>query len=226
MRAILAALALAFALAEPTAAQDQTITVTGEGQVAAVPDMALVRVGVTTDSGTAAEALASNNAAMERVISRLAESGIEPRDVQTSALELGPRYADRPGGAPQVEGYTTRNILIVRVRDLDRLGAILDAAAGDGANTFEGLTFGMANPEPLNEEALRLAVADARHKAELLAEEAGVTLGEVRVIDTMVSEPPLPMEAATMRMAAESVPVARGELEIATTIRMVFAIGE
>ena len=226
MRTILAALVLGLMVGGAAAAQENTITVMGDGHVAVEPDLAHVRVGVTTDAGTAAEALASNNAAMQQVMDRLEAEGVEPRDIQTSTLELGPRYSNRVDEAPQVEGYTARNVLTVRVRDLDRLGAILDAAASDGANTFEGISFGLAEPDPVNDEALRLAVADARRKAELLAGEAGVPLGDVRSIDATGERAPRPMEMATARMASDSVPVARGELEISASVEMVFAIGE
>ena len=214
----------------PAAAQDErTVSVSGEGRVSAVPDLAVVQVGVTTDAGTAAEALAANSAAMARVLGTFAAEGVEPRDLQTSSLSLGPRWADREGQAPVVEGYTARNVLSVRVRDLDRLGAILDAAAagGEGANTFEGLSFGMDEPGALEDEALRLAVADARRKAELVAAEAGIALGAVQRIDTGTVPGPRPMDMQMARMAAaESVPVAQGELEIAASVSMVFAIGE
>ena len=226
MRMILAALVLGLMVGGPAAAQEDTITVMGDGQVAVEPDLAHVRVGVTTDAGTAAEALASNSAAMQQVMDRIESEGVEPRDIQTSTLELGPRYSNRGGETPQVEGYTARNVLTVRVRDLDRLGAILDAAASDGANTFEGISFGLAEPDPVNDEALRLAVADARRKAELLADEAGVALGAVRSIDATAERGPRPMEMATARMESDSVPVARGELEISGSVTMVFAIGE
>lgn len=225
MRLILVAAFLAAALGGPAAAQEQrSIAVTGEGAVAAVPDIAMVRVGVTTNAGTAAEALAANSAAMESVLGRLKEEGVEERDLQTSSLNLGPRYANRAEGEAVVVGYTARNILTVRVRDLGGLGEVLDAVAADGANTFEGLNFGMAEPQSLNDEALRLAVADARRKAGILAAEAGVALGEVLTIDSAMDAMPRPMEMAMGRIAADSVPVARGELELSASVRAVFAI--
>ncbi len=226
MRAVLAALALGLTLAAPISAQERSITVSGEGAASAVPDIAQVRVGVTTDAGTAAEALAANSAAMGSVIARLRDEGVEERDLQTSTLELGPRYADRANGTPQVTGYTARNILSVRARELDRLGDILDAVADDGANTFEGLSFGVSEPGPLRDDALRQAVADARRKAELLATEAGVTLGDVQSIDARGGSQPRPMEMASQRMAANSVPVARGELELTASVSVVFAIAD
>ena len=227
MRRMLALVVSAVLLSGPLLAQEErTITVMGQGEVTASPDMAIVRLGVTTNAGTAREALASNSAAMEEVIARLAELGVEDRDLQTSTLDLGPRYDEGTRGEPIAAGFTARNVLTVRVRELDRLGRILDAVAGDGANTFEGLTFGMIDPQPLNDEALRRAVADARREAEILAREAGVALGEVVTIDAAADTYPRPMDMAMSRMAAESVPVASGELEMVATARVVFAIGE
>ncbi len=226
MRGIFAAIVLSLALSGAAAAQERNITVTGDRTVSTVPDMAQIRVGVTTDAGTAAEALASNTAAMSAVMERLGNEGVEQRDLQTSTLDLGPRYADRAESTPRVVGYSARNILTVRVRDLDRLGGILDAVAQDGANTFEGLAFGLSEPEPLHDDALRQAVADARRKAQLLAEAAGVTLGEVQTIDTRSGPQPRPMEMAAPRMAADSIPVARGELELSASVSVVFAIAD
>ncbi|MBM9594556.1 SIMPL domain-containing protein [Roseitranquillus sediminis] len=204
-----------------------SLTVQGEGQVAAVPDLATLSVGVTTQAGTAGEALERNSQAMAAVLERLRQEGVEDRDLQTDVLSLSPRYADRPapdGGHPEVMGYVAENTLRVRVRDLDRLGAVLDAVADEGANTFRGLNFGMQEPQPLRDEALREAVADATRKAELLADEAGVALGEVLRLDA--AEPQRgPFPQAEMRMAMDSVPVARGEVGIEATVTMEFAIG-
>jgi uncharacterized protein YggE len=225
MRAMLAALAIGFGLSGPVAGQEDTLTVSGTGQVGAPPDMATVRLGVSTDAGTAAEALASNNIAMERVTSHLEAQGVEARDIQTSTLNLGPRYRQRSDGAPEAEGFEARNIVSVRVRELDRLGAILDAVSNDGANTLEGLNFGLSDPQPLSDEALRLAVADARRKAELLASAAEVSLGSVIRLDAGGATP-RPASMASARMASESVPVAPGELEVTASVTVVFAIGE
>lgn len=226
MRVLAAVLYFGLVFVQAAAAAERVLSVTGEGTVTASPDMAVVRVGVERTAGTAAEALAANSAAMAAVIARLEAEGLAERDLQTSTLDLGPRYADRGDGAPQVESYIARNILTVRVRDLDRLGAILDAAASDGANAFEGLSFGMADPAPLNDEAMRLAMTDARRKAELLAREADVPLGEVIRIDA-AAQPGRPYEmSAAPRMAADAIPIARGEVELSASVTVAYALGE
>ncbi|MCX8509917.1 MAG: SIMPL domain-containing protein, partial [Rhodobacteraceae bacterium] len=127
-----------------------TITVSGEGQVATVPDMATVALGVTVNGDTAKAALDANSTALAAVIDRLKAAGIEARDIQTSGLSLGPLfdYSSTNGGPQKVLGYSASNQVAVRVRVLDQVGAILDAAVSDGANTLNGISFGLADPAP------------------------------------------------------------------------------
>ena len=123
----------------------RTINVTGQGQVEAVPDMATITLGVTQQSGTAAEALALVSAATAKIFERLAAAQIEQRDMQTSDLSLYPVFASRSSnsnGPPKITGYTASNRVTIRVRELDALGQILDQATRDGANEFNGLHFG------------------------------------------------------------------------------------
>ena len=120
-------LLLAMLLGTAAAAQEgPTITVRGEGSVAAAPDMATVMLGVTTEAGTAAEALDRNSRAMAAVMEQLRQEGLEERDLQTETLSLSPRFADRPveGGQPPVVAYVAENTLTVRLRELARLGEI------------------------------------------------------------------------------------------------------
>ena len=128
-----------------------TISVTGEGQVEAAPDMATVAVGVQTDADTAAAAMAENSAKLAAVIERLKAAGIEPRDIQTSGLSLAPRYdyGQQDGTPPRLVGYSASNMVTVRVRALDTVGGVLDGVVADGANTLNGLSFGLADDRPL-----------------------------------------------------------------------------
>jgi uncharacterized protein len=231
---VLSALFLSAALALPVAAPafsqeaiPPMITVTGEGVVEATPDIATLMIGVTTQGATAAEALAANSAAMDAVLSRLKAAGIEGRDLQTSNLSLGPdysRYDSSTGAAPT--SYVASNMLTVRVRALDSLGTVLDAAVADGANTLNGLTFGLADPSPVLNEARKEAVADARAKAELLAAAAGVKLGKiVSISEAGAVTDPVPMfrqEAAD----GAAVPVQGGELGLSANITVFYEIIE
>ena len=220
---------LALPVTAPALAQDQPppmITVTGEGMVEAAPDIATLMIGVTTQGGTAAAALATNSAAMDAVLTRLTEAGIEARDMQTSNLSLGPdysKYDSSSGAAPS--SYVASNMLTVRVRVLDSLGKVLDAAVADGANTLNGLTFGLADPAPTLNEARKEAVADARAKAELLATAAGVKLGKiVSISEAGVVADPMPM--FRQDAAAAAVPVQGGELGLSASVTIFYEIVE
>ena len=219
---IVALLALAggAALAE----ESGRLTVTGEGRVAAAPDMATVRFGVTVREKTAQAALAAASRAMEKVLARVREAGIEPRDIRTDALSLSPLWSERGSGQTRrITGYVASNQLTVRVRDLPSLGGLLDAVTASGANTFNGLSFALSEPGPALDEARRRAVADAMARARLYAEAAGVRLGPLLELTETGGLAP-PIRARQMAMAAEAVPVAEGELVVRAGVTMVFAI--
>jgi len=134
-----------FALAEGPAVK---LTVTGDGVSAGAPDMATLMIGVIANGATAGEALAANSAALAPVLERLHAAGIADRDLQTSNLSVNPDYSDSKSSSDASPGYTAQNFVSVTVRDLAQLGPILDAAMADGANTLNGLTFGLSNPRP------------------------------------------------------------------------------
>jgi hypothetical protein len=230
---ILPALMLTASLALPLPALAQEaappmITVTGTGTVEAVPDIATLSIGVTTQGETAAEALSANSAALDAVMARLTAAGIEARDMQTSNLSLNPNwtgYDSSSVSGPTIAGYVATNMLTIRVRALDGLGAVLDAAVADGANTLNGLTFGLADPEPTLNAARQEAVADARARAELLAAAAGVKLGRVLSIsEGSAPTDPVPMFRA--EASAAPVPVAGGELGLSANVTIFYQIVE
>ncbi len=227
MRLILLALvAVAYfggARAEPA---DPTISVTGLGRVAVAPDMATVRLGVVTEALGAREAIDDNSRAMDGVMARLSELGLEPRDVQTADYSVQPRWnRTEAGTTAEIAGFVARNILSIRVRDLDRLGEVLDAVTRDGANAFEMVQFGLADPGPVEDQARRAAVKDARARAVLYADAAGVTLGPLlRLSEAGGARPPQPMARAEMAMASDAVPIAPGELTVTASVSLVYAI--
>ena len=229
----LATLLLAIALAIPLAgvafaADSARITVTGEGRVDAAPDMATITLGVTSQGTTAATAMAANSDALAQVLANLKAAGIADRDLQTTGLALNPNWqSDDNGSNPRIVGYVASNMLTVRVRALTGLGAALDAAVKDGANTVDGLSFGLADPEPVLDEARKRAVADATHRALLLTEAAGVSLGAVVAIsESGGSFAPAPMFGKAAGMTAEAVPVASGEVSLWASVTMVWEIGQ
>ncbi len=224
-------IALILLMAVPAAAADVTrrITVVGQGSVEVVPDMATVSMGVTTEAKTANSAMSRNTDSLEGVLLELVGAGIEMRDVQTNNISLSPRWDNRlasSSGKPKIVGFVASNTLSVRVRDLDRLGEVLDAVVQNGANNFNGLNFGLQDPQPAQDAARKVAVADALRKAQLYALAAGVTLGDVLTISEApqrgVSPVMMTMEADMMQSRA--VPVSQGELSVAASITVVYAI--
>jgi uncharacterized protein YggE len=226
IQALTLSAALALALSGPGAAEEAkapSIAVTATGTVEAAPDMATLTLGVTTQGETAAAALAASSASVAAVMARLAEAGIEARDMQTSNLSLYPNWSGSDSIAPTIAGYVASNQVTIRVRQLDGLGAVLDAAVADGANTLNGLVFGLADPEPALNEARKAAVAEARARAELLAGAAGVTLGPILQISEGGSwTEPAPMFRA--EIAPAGVPVAGGELGLTATVTIHYGI--
>lgn len=225
----LASFVICLALACPglAAAQDlqPQIAVQGEGVVAAEPDMAIISMGVTREARTASAAMDGASAATADVLASVKAAGIEPRDVQTSSISLSPNWDHTRSGPPVVNGYVASNQLSVRVRDLAELGGLLDRVVGDGANTMNGLSFAVAEPRPLEDEARTAAVKDARAKAELLAAAAGVTLGPVISIAEAGSfAPPGAMMRTMADESAMAVPVAAGEIEYRISVSVVFGI--
>ncbi len=217
-------LGLPFAAPSAVRADTSLITVTGEASVPVTPDIATLSLGVTTQAATATEAMAANTAALTVVLDRLKAAGIAERDLQTSNLTLNPNWVGYDSGStPTIAGYTASNQLTVRVRALDTLGPVLDAAITDGANTLNGLTFELANPKPKLDEARRAAVADAMARAALLVEAAGATLGPVQSITEgggFVNPQPMFRQDA----ASAPVPVAGGEIGVTSSVTMVFEI--
>lgn len=215
------------AMAEVTAAP-ATITVTGEGVVTATPDLATVSLGVTTQGATASDAMAANTAALSAVLERVKAAGVEGRDIQTSTLNLNPNWAHGDGSSmPEIRGYVATNMVQIRVRDLAGLGAVLDAAVTDGANTLNGVSFGLAEPEPVLDEARKAAVAAARARAELLTGAAGVGLGRILSISEGGGyAPPAPMFRMEAAMADAPVPVEAGELGMRATVTVTWEIAQ
>ena len=229
--ALFPATALALVLALPFAAFAEApvpqISVSGEGTVQSAPDMATISLGVTTQAKTAAEAMTTNSDEVAKVLANLRAAGIEGRDIQTTGLSLNPVWNSYDSGQTQkIDGYAAMNMVTVRVRALDKLGEVLDAAVKDGANTLNGLTFGLAEPGPALDEARKLAVADAARKAAILAAAAGVKLGPVLNITEgggYANPPPMFRAESAMK---DAVPVAGGEIGLAVTVTILYAIGQ
>lgn len=229
-----------------------SIRVSGQGEVFAAPNLARVRLGVEERAVLAEDAMQRANARMTQITQALQAKGVDGRDLQTTELSMYfervqdnpiPAYTSRsaiepgeksapvaaPAAAPVAtpEGYyVVRNTLIVSVRKLDQLGATIGAAMAAGANHLHGLELSIDDPSQLRDEARKKAVAQALAKAQLLAAEAKVQLGPVLVINEANSGEAVPMMAGMKRMAMSeaSVPVESGELSLTQQVEVVFAI--
>lgn len=196
------------------------ITVVGVGTVETVPDEAEFTLGVTTEGSTARAALLENAARMRRVLAALEAAGIARRDIKTQDVSVG--VYDRDGSASQ---YGARNSVSVRIRDLDRAGAVLDAASGAGANELYGPSLTRSDREQLEASALQSAVKHARQRAKALAEAAGVDLGRVTAIRESSDGGPVPMYAAAERAKGDlGAPIEAGTEEIQASVTVTFAI--
>jgi uncharacterized protein YggE len=209
------------------------IMVSGQGDSQLAPDMALLQLTVTREAETARAALDANSAAMAEVLAALREQGIAERDLQTANFSIQPRYiypkpkSDGGNQPPRIVGYTVRNGLGVRVRDLDKLGQIIDRSVTLGVNEGGSITFTNDDPWAAIEQARIRAVQQAAAKAKTLAAAAGVKLGQVLSISEQSYNPaPVPMMKSRAMMAdsMESVPVAAGENSYKVSVNMSYAI--
>ena len=229
LSASLAVIALAIAASIAASAEERTpsVTVTGSGRVSAPPDLAHVAAGVVAESARAADAVAQANAAMQKVLGALDKAGIDKKDVQTSRFDVSPVYADTsrmPHGTPQITGYRASNQVAVEVHGVDKVGGVLDALVAAGANDVGGVAFGIAERAPLEDEARKKAVADARRKAELYAAATGATVGRVLSIEEGGGgAPPIPVRYR-MEAAAAPTPVAPGELDLDVNVVVTWAL--
>lgn len=204
-----------------------TVTVTGHGETSAAPDVARISLGVETQAAEASAALDANNKAMQQLISTLTQQGVAEKNIQTSSFDISPVYRhDDPqrNGAPQVSGYRVSNQVQVKVTNLDSLGKLLDQVVRVGANRIHGIQFDVENADELTDKAREKAIENARRKAELLASAAGAKVGRPLQIQESSGggQPPQPM--FRMAMAAESVPVAQGEQQLAADITVTYEL--
>ncbi|MBY3342684.1 SIMPL domain-containing protein [Rhizobium laguerreae] len=232
-----ALLALPLAASAPAFAQEAkprepVISVTGDGESSVAPDMAVVNLAVVKQAKTAREALDENNKAMNDVLAALKSGGIAERDLQTSGFSIQPQYnypqpVDGQQQQPQLIGYQTINSVTVRLRDLAKLGAVIDQSVTLGINQGGEIQFTNDKPEAAIEEARKAAVADAVKRAKTLSEAAGVKLGRILEINENVPRAmPQPVYRATMMKEASdaAVPVQGGENNYNVSVTVTFAI--
>ena len=224
-------LALALTMAAPALAADsgisdiRTLAMTGHGEFRAVPDMAQLTAGVTSNAATAAQALAANSSRMKSVFSALEKLGVPEKNIQTTGFFVSPQYTNGENNNPRrLTGYQVSNTVSVRLEDVGKLGAALDALVTAGANQMNGISFAIQNTAPLLETARIQAIADARARAETYAKAAGVSLGAIVSISEGAAETPRPMYRMEAVFAAPPPPVAAGEQSVTADVSLVWEI--
>lgn len=224
----LAAAAQAAAPAGPA----RSLTVTGEGEAAAPPDLSVVTLAIETEGATAAEAAARNAERADAVRRALEAMNAARLEVTTGGYSLEPIYMHHPPGpdgvekAPTIRGYRAHNELRAEVRELAKVGEVLDAAIGAGANRVQGVVFLLEAREAALREALTRAGREARAQAEAAAAALGVRLG--RVLSAQAGGgPPPPMPVPMMRqmeMASVATPIEPGEVTVRSSLTVTFEI--
>lgn len=161
------------------------LTVSGTGLVRVSPDTASINLGVATQDTDVAQAVAASNLAAEAIITAVKNLGVAPEDVRTTYFNVSPQPMYDQNGQPTGQtNYWVNNSLVVTLRQVDQLGAVLQAAVDAGANSINGISFDLTDKTQAEEQARQAAIADAQQRAERLATAAGTTLGEVFSIYT------------------------------------------
>lgn len=222
--AVLALLAAPACAAEARADTD-SLTVTGSGEVRVVPDVALVSLGVETRSAHAGDAIRENNRLMSQVAQAIRRLEIPERNIQTSQLSVSREYEPAPEGQRPRPVYVVRNTVSIRLQDVRRVGAVIDAATEAGANTVQGVTFVSEKDQEARQQALRDAVRDAQSKAETIARALGVRLAGVESVVEAGGPIVYPQAAAADALAARApTPVFAGENVIRATVTVRYRI--
>lgn len=209
---------------------DRHITVNGTGTVTMEADMATIWIGVQTQDASASDALAQNNAQTEQVLDTLREFGLAEEDLQTTYFSVWPNTNYDFEGQPTSTSYQVQNTVLATIRDLDRLGALLDAVVQSGANTISNIQFDVSDTTDAYNQALQAAMKNADERAGLVAETGELTLGQVQTIETFIGGGGIIQ--AYGDVAAEgrggggggSVPVYDGQLEITVQVTVSYEI--
>jgi uncharacterized protein YggE len=211
--------------------QDRGISVGGQGKVQGSPDIASISLGVSALANTVAEARTQAATSLTAMIESMKADGIEEDDIQTNQLSIQPEY-DYTDGRQLLRGFRVSNTVTARLREIDRTGEVVDEAveAGGDNTNINGIGFSIENPDELERQARELAVADARARAETLAQASGVTLGNPITISESSYVPPMYYSGA--EIAADtgaggplpSTPIESGELDVIVDVSVTWEI--
>jgi len=209
-------------------AQPRTINVTGNAQVILAPDIAYISIGVHSEAKSAREAVASNNTQTQAVTDAIKGQGVDAKDIQTTNFSVYQQEKFAPTGEDLGSFFMTDNTVYVTMRDITKIGDILDASISAGANSIYGITFDVQNKETALATGRDEAMADAKAQADELAKAAGAKLGAVQSI-SYYSSSPVPVYFDTKAASAGvggggSVPISSGQLTLTVSVSVTYAI--
>ena len=205
----------------------RTITVTGTGKVTLTPDIAYISIGVHTENASATEAVSGNSTQAQAVITAIKGFGVADKDIQTTDVSINPQQQTDSNGKVTGILYVVDNTVYVTVRDLTKLGDLLDSTVSAGANNINSIQFDVADKTAALSQARLAAVADARKQADELTKATGVTLDVVQSISYYDTTAPVTVQYARADVAgpvAASVPVQAGSMQIYTTVTIVYGL--
>ncbi|MCJ7695637.1 MAG: SIMPL domain-containing protein [Anaerolineaceae bacterium] len=207
----------------------RSMSVNGTGYVTLVPDIAYINIGVRSEADEVSAALNTNTAQAQAISDKLISMGLEEKDIQTTSFNVYPMQQYDMEGKISKTTYVVENTINVTVRDLAKLGSLLDASVKAGANNIYGINFDVEDKSTALDQARDLAIQDAREKAESIASAAGVKLGELQNVSVFTSGGITPFYDAKMGIGgaayeSASVPVAAGTLVITVEANLSYEI--
>ncbi len=211
----------------PLSADATLLSVQAQADAQAAPDIATLSAGVVTQAADGNGAMRQNAEQMTRVLAALKSAGVAERDIQTSGVNLQPQYRYAENQPPAITGYQASNTVNVKLRDVAKMGKVLDALVASGANQINGPSFGIDDPEPLYAQARLEALKLAQARADSYAKALGlrvrriVSLGEGGAAMPM----PVPRMAMMKAEAMDSTPVAPGQSSVSVSLDVVFELG-
>ncbi len=217
------------ALVQSSASGSGGITVTGSGKATGTPDIATVTVGVQTEAASVQQAVSDNQKAMNALLVSLKALGIADKDMTTSNYNVStigsPKPAE-PGGAnaPSPVTYQVSNQVLVSVRDISKLGDVLDKSVAAGANTIYGVNFSISDPSKLQAAAEANAVQDAKNRAENLAKLEGVTLGNLVSVSESYGSPSPYLPANAYAIGGGGTPIQPGQMDVTVSLVVTYSI--
>lgn len=238
LRPLLLALSLAFgATTMPVNAQNAAgyavptdgtlLSVSANAEASRVPDVATISAGVVTQAVDGNAAMRQNAEQMAKVMAAIKAAGIADKDIQTSGINLSPQYRYVENEAPKITGFQASNTVNLKVRDITKLGKVLDALAAQGSNQINGPTFQIDQPEPVYDEARLAALKKAQARAETYAKSLGLKVRRI----VSISEggggnfQPVPMMAMRAKSAEMDTQVSPGETTLSVNLDVVFELG-